>query len=752
MPILPKGRTSRKLALGFGLLILVIAIITMITFAQIRQIDEKVKNFVNTEVPLEQTALQMKNNINETAISLLAFVRDMDSIDERELMASEISFEESVDEFNTLSPSDEIKQAGSKLALKYEGFKDSVYEVMDLTAQYHIALEMFRDNIGEVDGLMNEAFQADIDANTLEGKKKLETAVEMKTGIDSTFNSIESYISEADPAMQQKALESQSHFEEFANLYRETSLSAYEESWLNTLSSNFQSTVDGGNALVTGTTDLNAQISQFEQNLNEITDYIDSEMQPLIHSRVIQAEASAKSSTAAVNRWLLILSIGGILAGGLAAWIISRGIVKSLKDMLTGIEKAGNGKLGHRLNIEAKGEFGQLALAFNRMLNDIGRSSDAVKRNEEMAWSLINAPSDAAVLIDKRGIILASNKLAAQIYDKKEEEMAGQCLYDLLPTQIMISRKLQVKEVISTGKPLHFEEEYGGMILDQQMYPVEGITGKTSRIAVFSSDITVRKLIDEVTEGLVQRNELLLRTAGEGIYGVDKEGKTIFVNPAAAQMLGYELDELIGKNHHEIVHHTKPDGTPYPPRECPIYAALNDGIVHIGQEELFWRKDGTSFPVAYTSKPMIENGQIVGAVVTYQDITERKHLEETLRESERKYRSIFDSVTNIILSVDLEGNIADCNNRIEKILGYRPGDVIGKPLMNIIHPDYASKARESLKNVLAKGFGYNGSYKMIHKDGTTVEVNMNIVVMKNDNGEFVRTVCMIDDINEPIQI
>lgn len=147
-----------------------------------------------------------------------------------------------------------------------------------------------------------------------------------------------------------------------------------------------------------------------------------------------------------------------------------------------------------------------------------------------------------------------------------------------------------------------------------------------------SSDATERMRAEEALEQLRRQNELILHAAGEGIYGLDVHGDTTFVNPAAARMIGWKAQELIGKPQHDILHHSKSDGTPYPKEECPIYAAFRDGAVHHVTDEVFWRKDGTSFPVEYISTPIRdERGKLVGAVVTFKDITERKRAEQALR-------------------------------------------------------------------------------------------------------------------------
>jgi len=132
----------------------------------------------------------------------------------------------------------------------------------------------------------------------------------------------------------------------------------------------------------------------------------------------------------------------------------------------------------------------------------------------------------------------------------------------------------------------------------------------------------------------------ILECAGEGIYGLDRDGMTTFANVAATRMTGWSLDELVGKLQHAIIHHTRSDGNPYPRELCPIYAALRDGEVHHIEEEVFWRKDGTSFPVSYTSTPLQKDGVSIGAVVIFRDITRRRQRERW----DQNYRMVLEMV------------------------------------------------------------------------------------------------------------
>ncbi|MBT5028690.1 MAG: sigma 54-interacting transcriptional regulator [Nitrospina sp.] len=125
--------------------------------------------------------------------------------------------------------------------------------------------------------------------------------------------------------------------------------------------------------------------------------------------------------------------------------------------------------------------------------------------------------------------------------------------------------------------------------------------------------------------------ELILESAGEGIYGLDSAGYTTFINPAAQKMTGYNAEEMIGECQHKMVHHSKPDGSPYSHLDCPIYAAFKKTEVYKVSDEVFWRKDGTSFPVDYTSTPIFKDGECVGAVVVFNDISQRKKNEEEIQ-------------------------------------------------------------------------------------------------------------------------
>lgn len=137
---------------------------------------------------------------------------------------------------------------------------------------------------------------------------------------------------------------------------------------------------------------------------------------------------------------------------------------------------------------------------------------------------------------------------------------------------------------------------------------------------------------EQQLEQLRRQQQLILNAVGEGVYGLDLDGHVTFVNPAAAAMIDWPMEELIGKSMHAVLHHSHPDGSAYRREDCPIYAAFQDGSIRRITDEVFWRKDGTHFPVEYISTPMHdEEGQLIGAVVTFRDITKRRWAEAVLQ-------------------------------------------------------------------------------------------------------------------------
>jgi two-component system NtrC family sensor kinase len=185
----------------------------------------------------------------------------------------------------------------------------------------------------------------------------------------------------------------------------------------------------------------------------------------------------------------------------------------------------------------------------------------------------------------------------------------------------------------------------------------------------------------KTAETLKQREEhisLLLNSIAEGVYGVDLEGRCTFCNPAALKMLGYaSAQEVIGRNLHQLIHHSTPDGRSIVEEECTLYRCGKEGKTVHSESEVFWRADGTSFPVEYWAQPVVSDGVLVGVVTAFVDISERKRAEESLREQEQELSAIFDNAPYLMILYDEERGIVR-KNSVPFLADAAPGaDVVG---------------------------------------------------------------------------
>ncbi len=259
------------------------------------------------------------------------------------------------------------------------------------------------------------------------------------------------------------------------------------------------------------------------------------------------------------------------------------------------------------------------------------REAEATLRESEASYrQLVEGSLGMVFTHDLNGNLMSVNKHAAESLGYTVDEMMGRSLKDFVPAQ---SRKYfddYLRRVRGQG------EANGNMYVVHRNGDVHVITYRNNLIdlgdrqpyvLMHGIDITEKTQAEERLRTLMHQSNSILESVGDGIYGVDLAGRVTFVNPAAAQMLGYKQSELLGRMMHDLIHHTRADGQICEAKDCVILHCLQTQNPMRVVDEIFWRKDGTSFPVELIASPQIVEGRPVGAVVAFTDITERRALD-----------------------------------------------------------------------------------------------------------------------------
>ncbi|MGN8160732.1 sensor domain-containing diguanylate cyclase [Salinisphaera sp. RV14] len=232
----------------------------------------------------------------------------------------------------------------------------------------------------------------------------------------------------------------------------------------------------------------------------------------------------------------------------------------------------------------------------------------------------------------------------------------------------------------------------------------------------------------------------ILGAANEGIYGLDNEGRVIFVNTAAEQLTGWSREEQLGAIQHELIHHSHKNGQPYALHDCPIYATLRSGTTHRGVET-FWTKDGVGLPVSYTSAPLFDEKQgIVGAVVTFSD--------RSTELLERRYRALVDATSNYVWLCDADGTLKEVDQVWLALSGLSRAQAIGSGWMDAIDSADREEYQRARARAIDAGEAFEHELRIQCADGRLRWFRHNLVPVENGNGILVEWVGAGEDITE----
>ncbi|HEX8460226.1 MAG TPA: PAS domain S-box protein, partial [Segetibacter sp.] len=265
-------------------------------------------------------------------------------------------------------------------------------------------------------------------------------------------------------------------------------------------------------------------------------------------------------------------------------------------------------------------------------------------------------------------------------------------------------------------------------------------SGEACRIIGSMRDISERKKAEEKEKNLLNHIQLILESTSEGLYGIDKKGNCTFINKAGARLLGYDTFYCIGKNMHELIHYKKRNGEAYPASECLIAKSLADSQSCQVESEVFWRADGSSFYVQYSSNPIVVDNQPTSAVITFSDITERKKAEAKLIESERNLNAILFSSQEALYLLDTDLKLVLMNSESELIMKKLVNKVCkpGDDLLSF----FEGAAKDTLLDVYSKVLKgqHIEAEREVKENGETLYYCATYFPVKDENG-VIRNIC-----------
>ncbi len=389
------------------------------------------------------------------------------------------------------------------------------------------------------------------------------------------------------------------------------------------------------------------------------------------------------------------------------------------------------------------------------MLGVLGVARDiTAKRAAEEAYldsqtlmsAIVTQAADAIDVIDPATLAFVQvNRAGAALLGYTEEEYLQLGLQGIQANMPLADLR-QAVQAIKPGEAIVFENQHrrkDGTLIDVSVTANRVVLANRLLVVGIWRDITQLKanerelerhrqelegLVDERTSELVAarlRAEMatteardtadalamkeaelrsLMDSTSEGIFGVDTHGRIIFANQAATRMLGYDdVGEVLLQHNHELTHHSHADGSAYPIDDCPIHHAVSDGRHTSVDTEVFWRRDGTSFPVLYNSAPLWQDGELKGAVVAFQDITQRKEADARLREQVNFNRTLLRSIPNPVFYKGVDLRYLGCNAAYEEFLGKAEADLVGKTTSDLAPPELSAVYEAADKALFAKG-------------------------------------------------
>lgn len=437
-----------------------------------------------------------------------------------------------------------------------------------------------------------------------------------------------------------------------------------------------------------------------------------------------------------------------ILVFNVFMWFgLVRGILVSLGKIKTGTEIIKTIKLDHRIGLKTKDELGDLARSFDAMAEALQKSRETGLSLTEYTNNIISSMNDALLVVSVRdGRIERANKAASELLGYSENELLGKSIGNIFLIKSITNENILIDKMRKASlKNAELECE----TKDKRRIPVifsssvvKDKDGNSHGIVCIAKDISDIKIAQKALKESEEKYRTIIEHSNDLIWILDKNGNFAYLNKQTEQTSGYKLSDYLGKSFEPMIF-----SEDIPKVKRILLETLSGKSMHYDVNIV--REDGGLLSLSVNTTPFLDSGEIVGTVSFGHDITERKLAEEALKKSEERYKTIIENTLDILYSCNPEGIVTFVSPTVIGFAGYLPEEIIGRNLLEFMHPEDVPKALENLTKALESESLelLPNIYRLRKKDGTYIYTEEVSKIIKKD-GKLVQLNGVVRDISE----
>lgn len=358
---------------------------------------------------------------------------------------------------------------------------------------------------------------------------------------------------------------------------------------------------------------------------------------------------------------------------------------------------------------------------------------------------VLESMGDAFFMLDKDWKIIRVNKVHEKASKTKRKTAIGKNFWEVFPAAKNTKYWTEYHKVMETRKPTYFVDFYEPLSLwtEVDAYPTE-----EGGISVFFRDISTRMEAEEALKRQLEITKTITDNATVCLFMIDTVGIVTYINPAAVKATGYTAQEAIGQPMHLLVHHSRPDGSPYPESECPLVQTYMYGQPNPTHEDIFFRKDGSPFPAMITGLPILVGAKVQGTVIEFIDMTEQKKAQESLVKSEQRFRFMAETMPQKVFTATALGEVDYFNLEWLEYAGLSFDNVGNEGWLQFVHPDDLAQNSRIWQHSIETGEPFELEQRFRRYDGTYRWHISRARAMRDEQGAIVRWLGSNTDVDD----